>query len=57
MYCFNQAQEIRGYLKSCGADIKEESSSPLHEDLEQLLSACDINFKTESGMSHYNKKN
>ncbi|KAJ7390489.1 Eukaryotic translation initiation factor 3 subunit M [Desmophyllum pertusum] len=44
----DQAQEIRGYLKSCGADIKEESSSPLHEDLEQLLSACDINFKTES---------
>lgn len=44
----DQAQEIRGYLKSCGADIKEESTSPLHEDLEQLLAACDINFKTES---------
>ncbi|KAL9955539.1 hypothetical protein ACROYT_G036876 [Oculina patagonica] len=44
----DQAQEIRGYLKSCGADIKEESTSPLHEDLDQLLSACDINFKTES---------
>lgn len=43
-----QAQEIRAYLKSCGADIKEETSSPLHEDLDQLLSACDINFKNES---------
>ena len=24
--------------------------SPLHEDLEQLLMACDINFKSEAGM-------
>lgn len=43
-----QAQEIRSYLRSCGADIKEEISTPLHEDLDQLLSACDINFKNES---------
>ena len=47
---FLKAQEIRSYLKSCGADIKEESTSPLHADLEQLLSACDINFKNESGL-------
>ncbi|XP_058948897.1 eukaryotic translation initiation factor 3 subunit M [Pocillopora verrucosa] len=44
----DQALEIRGYLKSCGADINEESMSPLHEDLEQLLMACDINFKSEA---------
>ncbi|XP_027042314.1 eukaryotic translation initiation factor 3 subunit M-like [Pocillopora damicornis] len=44
----DQALEIRGYLKSCGADINEESMSPLHEDLEQLLVACDINFKSEA---------
>ncbi|PFX32053.1 eukaryotic translation initiation factor 3 subunit M-like [Stylophora pistillata] len=44
----DQAQEIRAYLKSCGADINEESMSPLHEDLEQLLIACDINFRTEA---------
>lgn len=43
-----QAQEIRGYLKSFGADIKEESTTPLHEDLEQLLAACDISFKNET---------
>ena len=49
-FCSNQALEIRGYLKSCGADINEESMSPLHEDLEQLLMACDINFKSEAGM-------
>ena len=50
LFCSNQALEIRGYLKSCGADINEESMSPLHEDLEQLLMACDINFKSEAGM-------
>lgn len=44
----DQAQEIRAYLRSCGADIKEESTTPLHEDLDQLLSACDITFKNES---------
>lgn len=44
----DQAQEIRAYLKSCGADINEESMSPSHEDLEQLLIACDINFRTEA---------
>ena len=49
-FCSIQALEIRGYLKSCGADINEESMSPLHEDLEQLLMACDINFKSEAGM-------
>ncbi|XP_067043916.1 eukaryotic translation initiation factor 3 subunit M-like [Acropora muricata] len=43
----DQAQEIRAYLLSCGSDIKEESSSPLHEDLDQMLSACDVNFKNE----------
>ena len=50
LFLFNKALEIRGYLKSCGADINEESMSPLHEDLEQLLMACDINFKSEAGM-------
>ena len=49
-FCSNKALEIRGYLKSCGADINEESMSPLHEDLEQLLMACNINFKSEAGM-------
>ena len=47
---FLKAQEIRGYLKSFGADIKEESTTPLHEDLEQLLAACDISFKNETGL-------
>ena len=45
-----KAQEIRAYLLSCGSDIKEESSSPLHEDLDQMLSACDVNFKNEIGL-------
>jgi len=47
---FLKAQEIRGYLKSFGADIKEESTTPLHEDLEQLLAACDVSFKNETGL-------
>ena len=53
-YFFFKAQEIRAYLRSCGADIKEESTTPLHEDLDQLLSACDITFKNESGDCYNN---
>ena len=40
---------MRAYLISCGADIKEDSTAPLHEDLDQLLSACNITFKNEMG--------
>jgi len=40
-----QAEELRGYFKSQGAEISEERSElGLEDDLEKLIEVCDISF-------------
>ena len=47
--CLKKAQELRSYLRDNGANIKEETITPLHDELEELINACNMCFKTEAG--------
>lgn len=41
-----QAQELRRYLKSNGAEISEEKSSKgIEDDLHKIIGVCDVCFK------------
>ncbi|KAK3699157.1 hypothetical protein QZH41_011878 [Actinostola sp. cb2023] len=46
----DQVREIRAYFISKEADIKEESATPLQEELSQLLDCCHVCFRNENGM-------
>ncbi|XP_031569542.1 eukaryotic translation initiation factor 3 subunit M-like [Actinia tenebrosa] len=46
----DQVREIRSYFKSNDDSISEETVSPLHEELSQLLDYCEVCFKNEAEM-------
>lgn len=44
-----QAEELRAWMKSQGADISEERSEKgLEDDLQKIISVCDVSFKDAS---------
>ncbi|EDO34250.1 predicted protein [Nematostella vectensis] len=43
-----QAQEIRTFLKEQGADLKEESITPLQDELAEILECCQVCFKEDA---------
>ena len=45
-----KAQELRTFLRDNGANVPEESKTPLQDELEELIGACDLCFKSEAGM-------
>lgn len=41
-----QVEELRSWMKSQGADISEERSEiGLEDDLQKIISVCDVSFK------------
>lgn len=44
-FCNLQAQELRRYLKSLGAEISEEKSNKgIEDDLHKIIGVCDVCF-------------
>jgi translation initiation factor 3 subunit M len=44
-----QAEELRAWMKGQGAEISEERSEiGLEEDLQKIISVCDVSFKDAS---------
>jgi len=45
-----QAEELRAWMKSQGAEISEERSEKgLEDDLQKIISVCDVSFKDGTG--------